>query len=713
MKKKIGGIVACVYLVLCFMQTALAYNGPVRAAYSFELNCQNKIEFEWYDPYRHSYMCDACPSNVAPKFSIPLPESQQKAFKLSKIETFNNYGQLLECLEGSRSNSYSLDDRKLNVYSFNSLNNVQSCNALVLEGVRFELPVEIVKADVKYDENGRLEPYYGKGLCYIPSYAGNGRLKSFAVYYGKSHEFVPGEKGLRNYLYSSWRLNYHKNGKLKEVSFVDKSLKRRTKFTDSGQRIFDEGKSLDGQWTYQYDASGSLVERFIMKDRNTKLQSYVYKYDSQKRLSQCDYFIGSVCVLHESFDSYGNQVEHIEFSKSGNGNIVGGFCIFFEYFDDYNYRTETDDAFAQLKVGDLHDTVFGHQYVDMGLPSGNLWATSNMGTFLPVSGGLSTSWTKVEDIHKASAPLNGLRRLSRNDDTVSVSWGGAWCLPTYADFQELLDYCKWAYIRDYKGTGISYYRITGPNSQSMILPVKDTHKKDGGVENYWTANCDEGGVPLAFNVDGLNLNHVDRKNLAYIRPVIHKYKYIDSCMEYRFPDFKYPSDRYYISPDCLIENMPTPKQDSLLSNLVQSRQQTNTEYVDLGLSVLWAKCNFGASDSLGLGTFCNTGEDVVASSIGHNWRMPTSLEFKELLDSCSIKYCKYGILFTSKVDGYTNKSIMLPFVLSDGSDFNFDYLSSVVNEGLSALDEFDVVMELTISNVVCGYVRPVLPKKRK
>ena len=57
-------------------------------------------------------------------------------------------------------------------------------------------------------------------------------------------------------------------------------------------------------------------------------------------------------------------------------------------------------------------------------------------------------------------------------------------------------------------------------------------------------------------------------------------------------------------------------------------------------------------------------DDAAAGNLGGDWRMPTFSELRELQDNCSFEHSQKngvdGILLTSKVPGYTDKSIFLP-----------------------------------------------------
>jgi len=135
------------------------------------------------------------------------------------------------------------------------------------------------------------------------------------------------------------------------------------------------------------------------------------------------------------------------------------------------------------------------------------------------------------------------------------------------------------------------------------------------------------------------------------------------------------------------------------------------EYVDLGLSVLWATCNIGAESPEGYGDYFAWGEtlpksdyslktykwcngemytytkycddreygadgfvdtlialekcdDPAIAQWGGDWRMPNQLEYEELLINSTREWMQVnginGYRFTSKVPGYEGKSIFLP-----------------------------------------------------
>ena len=103
----------------------------------------------------------------------------------------------------------------------------------------------------------------------------------------------------------------------------------------------------------------------------------------------------------------------------------------------------------------------GHEYVDLGLPSGIKWATCNVGATTPEEYGDYFAWgeTQPKDYYDWSTYkyCNGdeysitkyctrstygtvdiKTTLELSDDAARVNWGGKWRMPTIEEQKELL-----------------------------------------------------------------------------------------------------------------------------------------------------------------------------------------------------------------------------------------------------------------------------------
>ncbi len=108
----------------------------------------------------------------------------------------------------------------------------------------------------------------------------------------------------------------------------------------------------------------------------------------------------------------------------------------------------------------------GHAYVDLGLPSGTLWATMNIGAPSSSDVGSLFAWGEVETkesytfgnyawASSGTTAFNydasrltkynltdGLLTLEPEDDAAHVLWGGEWKIPTNAQREELVNYVE-------------------------------------------------------------------------------------------------------------------------------------------------------------------------------------------------------------------------------------------------------------------------------
>lgn len=96
----------------------------------------------------------------------------------------------------------------------------------------------------------------------------------------------------------------------------------------------------------------------------------------------------------------------------------------------------------------------GHCYVDLGLPSGTLWACTNLGAENPEDLGTRYKWAEIEPYdgerqYKYIDPntygfskyceTDGKTILDLEDDAANVEWGGGWHIPSLEQVYELMD----------------------------------------------------------------------------------------------------------------------------------------------------------------------------------------------------------------------------------------------------------------------------------
>ena len=161
----------------------------------------------------------------------------------------------------------------------------------------------------------------------------------------------------------------------------------------------------------------------------------------------------------------------------------------------------------------------GYGFVDLGLPSGIRWATCNIGADSPsgfggayawgetttktdfswetygLCEGTSSSFTKYVIKASHGAVVDNKTVLESEDDAAFVNWGGSWRMPTIAEYQELQDNCT---SEATTLNGVSGYVFTGPNGNSIFMPMNDT-----GGGSFWTSSLlsDNDQIAWIFHIN--------------------------------------------------------------------------------------------------------------------------------------------------------------------------------------------------------------------
>ena len=183
-------------------------------------------------------------------------------------------------------------------------------------------------------------------------------------------------------------------------------------------------------------------------------------------------------------------------------------------------------------------TLADRDYVDLDLPNGTLWATCNVGAEKPEDAGFYYAWGEIEPRNSYSLEnykwYNGSSftkygdydDLSLSDDAAYVNWGSNWRMPTYDDFDELID-SRNTTTEVTTQNGVKGLKITSvSNGKSIFLPaagyVNGTSVVGGGVNGYyWSASAyDNGRVSyLTILKDDISLGYCSRYMGQSIRPV--------------------------------------------------------------------------------------------------------------------------------------------------------------------------------------------------
>lgn len=241
---------------------------------------------------------------------------------------------------------------------------------------------------------------------------------------------------------------------------------------------------------------------------------------------------------------------NLTFTVSGNKSkvftqSVAGKNMLATYAYDYSLKMET-----LLEAPNTHN---GHEYVDLGLPSGLKWASCNIGAEKSEDYGDYLAWGETQPKRDYSESKyeycvwvpaefdedgfqirNGYYEyidlgddISGTDyDAAHVRWGGSWRMPTKSEFQELKDNCTWTWIVKGSTNG---YKITGSNNNWIFLPACGGRQGSNSYYNtnhggeYWTSTLVPSEESKAYFVEFFTWSiYLDKRNRfegIRIRPV--------------------------------------------------------------------------------------------------------------------------------------------------------------------------------------------------
>ena len=433
---------------------------------------------------------------------------------------------------------------------------------------------------------------------------------------------------------------------------------------------------------------------YIIAEIEDTMRYMTYKDDKFKAIRKAiEALAGENAKLDGILD---NMTKIVEAIMAGNTNEKEGWA---------EIAKQLELLKAAAGIGVSTDKV---EYVDLGLPSGNLWAKCNLGASAPEAYGDYYAWGEVEPKqeytnsnhkwYKEGAPSLGFTKynnedgklsLEDEDDAVIQKLGNGWRTPTLADFRELTNQ-KYTTIEKTTLNGVAGYQITSKrNKKSIFIPfagfrndkpqtreisadqtvavcMTNQRRIDDQVFNCWT---------FAFEQDRIRRYGKRRSDGISIRPV-------------KGPGVPVPND-------C----------------------------VDLGLAsgLLWAKCNMGTTDPTELGNYYAWGvtsttkkynnayykhyktdeygsvkkilkyneedgktvldleDDAARANFGVGYRIPTQEDWKELLEDCKweavtatlpivVDPSQKKIIARWKVTGPNGNSIVLPATIGFRSD---------------------------------------------
>ena len=471
----------------------------------------------------------------------------------------------------------------------------------------------------------------------------------------------------------------------------------------------------------QIKDNSALLGGKVSRDGGALVTEYGVVYSTEKTPTTDDNKITSNSGIGQFYITLENLQPHTTYYARAFASNSQGTA----------YGTEVSFA-TSIITTDTSGIDNGHAYVDLGLPSGTLWATTNVGAATPEQSGDYFAWgeTQPKTIYNSSTyifsdnsgktfykyntdaskgVIDNKTNLDSIDDAASVNWGSTWRTPTYVELSELNSNCIWVWT---SVNGVKGQRVTSKkNGNSIFLPatgyMSGNKHSNYGMTGYYQSSSLRTHIAdhayyFYFRSSYVGTSSIGRQYGLTVRPVLGKQKLSKpsvttySAMNVRETEAivsgRVTSDGganiiehgvvYGLKKNPTIENQKVISHDDLtkfyclLPNLLkdtlyyarayatnsqgtsygaqvtfstinhQTTEPTLTDsgfgYVDLGLSVMWATCNVGATATEQHGDYYAWGE--IEPKNNYNWK---TYKWCNNSDTALTKYCvnsKYGIV---------------------------------------------------------------------
>ena len=300
----------------------------------------------------------------------------------------------------------------------------------------------------------------------------------------------------------------------------------------------------------------------IIKTNNANLQDIriitsqagIYLYVISTSSSTISADGGTRTITFSSSEDWTAECEDSWVSIDKISGSAGTNTITLTFASNKSFSNRTSTAYIKTNHSDLQNKTIttrqkgweilnnGHDYVDLGLPSGTLWATMNVGATSPEDYGDYFAWGETNglksgknrfywDTYKwCNGTYNSLTKyctssyygvvdnkteLELADDAARQNWGGDWRMPTYYQIDELQKECT--------STITTWYGVKGleikskKNGNSIFLPAAGAYSSgwvhslagETDLGEYWSRSGYERTVRIIkfgsktnFNTDG-------------------------------------------------------------------------------------------------------------------------------------------------------------------------------------------------------------------
>lgn len=308
---------------------------------------------------------------------------------------------------------------------------------------------------------------------------------------------------------------------------------------------------IDSDWLSVTNSMEAKTQTSFTAKITLSLVGEVKSIDSDIQVGVCYSDENNEPTLDDLSEVVGSEIKSYEYTVS---DLVTGTTYYCRSYVKIGNSVFYGDVMQVQTYGTTPKStvVAGHKFIDLGLPSGILWAETNVGASSKTDKGAYVAWgessNKIEYTmakykyyadgeYTKYTKTDAKVRLEGSDDVASVEWGATCRMPLAAEFEELLtatDYVStsWTqFIDETSGEAVYGLLVVSKKYNTRIfLPASgyysDTSESDANTTGkYWsssrTTDMDEDDAQaFVFVQDSKSVDSEARYNGFTVRAVV-------------------------------------------------------------------------------------------------------------------------------------------------------------------------------------------------